>query len=108
MVNAKGGILLIDELETAIHFSVLEKIFAWFVKSCREYKVQVFASTHSLEVMDALLESLKSNNDPPGPLLEADPFRIITLKKQEQKTFTRILTGKEALDSREKFDMELR
>jgi AAA15 family ATPase/GTPase len=108
VVRAKGGILLIDELETAIHFSALEKIFKWFVKSCKEYKVQVFATTHSLEVIDAMLENVKGHSDHPSPALEIDPFRIITLKKQDQKTLARILSGQEALSSREKFEMELR
>lgn len=103
VVKAKGGILLIDELETAIHVGALNKLFMWFVKSCREFKVQVFATTHSLEVIDAMLGNVKGEND-----LSEDPFRIITLKKQDQKTLTRILTGREALSSREKFDMELR
>jgi AAA15 family ATPase/GTPase len=99
IIRAKGGILLIDEIETAIHVSALKDVFAWFVEACKRFKVQVFATTHSLEVIDAMLGCVKDDDD---------PLRIITLKKQDQKTLSRTLTGKEALDSREKFDMELR
>jgi AAA15 family ATPase/GTPase len=99
IMRAKGGILLIDEIETAIHVSGLKDIFAWFAEACKRFKVQVFATTHSLEVIDAMLGCVKDNDD---------PLRIITLKKQDQKTLSRTLTGEEALDSREKFDMELR
>jgi predicted ATP-dependent endonuclease of OLD family len=71
MVMAKDGILLIDEIETAIHIGALKNVFAWFVEACKQYKVQVFATTHSLEVIDAMLSCIKDNDD---------PLRIITLK----------------------------
>lgn len=67
--------------------------------------VQVFAPTHSQEAIDAILNSPENNNI---LTYENDPLRIITLKKQTNKTFARILTGKEALKSRNEFDMELR
>ncbi|WP_170319574.1 AAA family ATPase [Polyangium spumosum] len=50
-----GGILLIDELETAIHVSVLQHVFRWLLDACAEHDVQVFATTHSLEALDAIL-----------------------------------------------------
>ncbi|NLW46803.1 MAG: AAA family ATPase [Firmicutes bacterium] len=105
IIQAKDGILLIDEIETAIHISAFKKIFDWFVRSCRDYNVQVFGATHSQEAIDAILNSSKNNKQ---LIYEDDPLRIITLKKQTNKTFARILTGKEALKSRNEFDMELR
>jgi AAA15 family ATPase/GTPase len=47
--------LLIDELETAIHISILGKVFRWMVEACEVNNVQLFATTHSLEAIDALL-----------------------------------------------------
>jgi hypothetical protein len=55
--SVKGGVLLIDEIETAIHVSALSKVFTWLVSACKTYKVQLFATTHSLEAVDALLGS---------------------------------------------------
>ncbi len=54
-VSAKGGLLLIDEIETALHTSVLAEAFRHLLTICREHKVQVFATTHSLEAIDAML-----------------------------------------------------
>lgn len=54
-VSAKGGLLLIDEIETALHTSVLAEAFRYLVAICREHKVQLFATTHSLEAIDAML-----------------------------------------------------
>jgi AAA domain, putative AbiEii toxin, Type IV TA system len=50
-----GGVLLLDELETAIHVSALGKVFRWMLEACKQYDIQVFATTHSLEVVDAIL-----------------------------------------------------
>lgn len=51
----QGGVLLIDELETAIHVSALTKLFRWMLSACKQYNVQLFATTHSLEAVDAVL-----------------------------------------------------
>lgn len=57
VVNAKDGVLLIDEIETAVHVKALDKVFKWLVKACKLYNVQLFATTHSLEAIDAILSS---------------------------------------------------
>jgi len=59
----KGGALLIDEIETAIHKSALSKVFGWLVKACSDNNVQLFATTHSLEAVDAMLKVKKVDLD---------------------------------------------
>ena len=54
-VQARNGILLLDEVETALHPGALEGVFRFLVASCRRMNVQLFATTHSLEAVDALL-----------------------------------------------------
>lgn len=63
LASVKGGILLIDELESTIHTEALQNSFQWLVKWCTEMDVQLFATTHSLEAVDALLEVTKSDSD---------------------------------------------
>jgi AAA15 family ATPase/GTPase len=63
LVNVRGGILLIDELETSIHTESLSKSFAWLVKSCKLMNVQLFATTHRLEAIDAMLDAIDSETD---------------------------------------------
>lgn len=55
VVRAKGGLLLVDEIETGIHVSALGGVYSWLVRVCRELDVQLFVTTHSLEAIDALL-----------------------------------------------------
>ncbi len=52
--QVKGGLLLIDEIETALHVSALDDLFPWLVRIAAEQKVQVFATTHSLEAIQAI------------------------------------------------------
>lgn len=63
LASVKGGILLIDELESTIHTEALQSSFRWLVKWCVEMDVQLFATTHSLEAVDALLEVTESDSD---------------------------------------------
>ncbi len=49
-----GGLLLIDEIETGIHVSVLRRVFEWLRKWAIQFEVQIVATTHSLEALDAI------------------------------------------------------
>lgn len=62
-VQAKGGILLLDEVETALHPDALAGIFRFLVDTCREQEVQLFVTTHSLEAVDAMLGSVGEASD---------------------------------------------
>ena len=61
--RVKDGLLLVDELETAIHTRALEKTFDWLVKACVHSNVQLFATTHSLEALDSLIEVSRDSAD---------------------------------------------
>ena len=58
-----GGVLLVDEMETGIHVSVLKKVFVWLVKAASRFDVQIIATTHSLEAVDAVCDSMKDRID---------------------------------------------
>ena len=53
--KVKGGLLLVDEIETAIHVSALQALYTWLIKICQINDIQLFVTTHSLEAVDALL-----------------------------------------------------
>lgn len=56
VVKAKNGILLLDEFETAIHTSAMNKTFHWILRTCRKLNVQVFLTSHSKEAIDKVLK----------------------------------------------------
>ena len=49
ILDAKGKRLMIDEIETGIHFSRLKDFWKTVITLCKKYDVQLFATTHSLE-----------------------------------------------------------
>lgn len=60
---AKGGVLLLDEVETALHPEALGGMFRFLVETCRETRVQLVVTTHSLEAVDAMLNSVGEESD---------------------------------------------
>lgn len=51
---ARGGIVLIDEIEAALHISALGRFIPWFTQACIDNDVQVIATTHSLEAITTI------------------------------------------------------
>ena len=57
-----GGVLLIDEVEVGMHTSVLSEVFRWLGQACLKLGIQLFATTHSLEAVDAIVASLPDDS----------------------------------------------
>lgn len=103
IASSAGGVLLIDEIDTAIHSKYYDDIFRFLIKACRQYNVQLFITTHNIEAVDALLATQDYQEQS-----HADEINVITLKKEPQRTFTRILSGREVFNNREAFNFEVR
>ncbi|WP_432300580.1 AAA family ATPase [Anaerobutyricum soehngenii] len=99
VVKAKDGILLLDEFETAIHTSAMNKTFRWILKTCRKLNVQVFLTSHSQEAIDKVL---KCDSE-----IQKD-IALYTLYKEQEETFVRRLSGKEAVEAQDNMGLELR
>jgi len=56
IISSKGGVLLVDEVENGLHHSVLSSIWGVILHSAVTHDVQVFATTHSLEAINAAVE----------------------------------------------------
>ena len=50
---SKGGVLLIDEFENGLHWSVQEKIWEMIFTLANDLEIQVFATTHSEDAVKA-------------------------------------------------------
>ena len=101
VLAAKNGVLLVDEFETAIHTSVMTKLFTWIFKTCKEYNVQLFLTTHSKEALQKVL-ALNS-----APELK-DEITLFTLYKVDGKNIVRRLSAERAIEADENFGQELR
>lgn len=100
ILYCQNGVVLIDEIDNAIHTSAFERVFSWFIAACKKYHVQAFVSTHSAEAIDAIIDVTDDDDD----------LRIITLRKDSKSGITRhkIRNGAEARSDRKEFEMELR
>lgn len=103
IAKAAGGILLIDEIETAIHKKYYDDIFRFIVKACKAFDVQVFITTHSLEAIDGLLATQDYEEQK-----EEDSISVVTLKRENNNTYSRVLSGREVAQNREAFGFEVR
>jgi AAA15 family ATPase/GTPase len=57
--NARGGIVLIDEIDNGLHFSTLKSLWKSVVTTAKKCNVQVFVTTHNHETIKYLSESLQ-------------------------------------------------
>lgn len=53
--SASGGVLLVDEIESAIHIEAFFDVYTWMTRVAKEFNVQIIATTHSIEAVDAVL-----------------------------------------------------
>ena len=54
VANAKGGVLLVDEIDTGLHYSVMGDMWRMVSKRAAVLDVQVFATTHSRDCYESL------------------------------------------------------
>ncbi|MBR2810779.1 MAG: ATP-binding protein [Solobacterium sp.] len=103
IAGARGGILLIDEIETSIHKQYHDDIFRFVTKACLQYNVQLFITTHSLEAVDGILKTQDYDKSP-----DNDSINVITLRKEGNKTLSRSLSGAEVYKNRVDFGFDVR
>ena len=90
IANARNGLSMIDEFETAIHMSAIKDTFLHIITEIERYDVQLFLSSHS---KDAITELLTINDK------IRDMTNIYTLHSRNGKTLVRRMNGKEALNA---------
>lgn len=68
IATARSGVVLIDEIENGIHYSVMSRVWSAIGQAAKEYNVQLFATTHSWECIEAAHEAFAKE--------EPYPFRM--------------------------------
>jgi len=51
--NARGGVVLVDEIENGLHYSALYKLWQVLADVSSQFNTQIFATTHSRECIEA-------------------------------------------------------
>jgi AAA15 family ATPase/GTPase len=60
--GSKGGILLVDEIDTGLHFTAMLSMWKMIWKTAKDLNVQVFATTHSRDCWESLAEIAENEN----------------------------------------------
>ena len=88
--GARHGLLLVDDVELAIHTRMLEKSINWLVSACIQNNVQLFVTTHSLEAVDEIIDACKDD------AIDLVAYRLyknserITSKRSDKGLITRL------------------
>ncbi|GAB4453851.1 MAG: AAA family ATPase [Armatimonadaceae bacterium] len=69
ILNSRNGFLLIDEFENGLHYTVQVDIWRHLFKLARRYNVQVFATTHSWDCIEAFQQASVEDEDPKSGML---------------------------------------
>jgi len=97
--SVRNGVLLIDEIEAALHVSVLNSVLETLRWAADLYNVQVFATTHSLEAVDAVIKAFS------GREASLSGFRLDRLK---ENTFVTAYPGPLLRETRYEMGFEIR
>lgn len=60
---AADGYLLIDEIDTGLHWTIMKDVWRLLVEVAKKSKVQIFATTHSLDCIKGLGALMRSHPD---------------------------------------------
>jgi len=69
LVNARDGILLIDEFENGLHYSVQPELWQLIFQIASRLNVQVFATTHSWDCIEGFQKAAQENTQEEGSLI---------------------------------------
>lgn len=91
--------LTVDEIENGVHHSLLGPLWSWIAKVSKKKGLQIFATTHSEECMQAAASAFKELDD--------DGLRVIRLDRREHETRAAVY-DKELVLSAERTGVEIR
>ncbi|MDN3233103.1 AAA family ATPase [Priestia megaterium] len=95
---AENGVLLIDEIENAIHYSLLKDFATLIQQLANRFNVQVFMTSHSKECIDAFI-----NND-----FENENISAYRLENYEGTIACKYISGEKLQRLIKSIDLDLR
>jgi hypothetical protein len=99
IANVRGGIVFIDEIENGLHYSIQKDVWSAVAHAARRCNVQVFATTHSYECIEAAHRAFEE-------IGEYD-FRYFRLERRDEQIVP-VSLGRDALEVVERSDLEIR
>jgi len=86
IATVPSGVLLLDEVETGLHHSVMVQVWQAIAEAARRADVQVFATTHSYECIQAAQQAFQAQESPGLRLFRldwiGDEIRVAVYKQE--------------------------
>lgn len=96
--TAPGGVVFIDEFESSIHYSILEKVWNIISEAAREKDCQLFVATHSKECISAAAVGIAKEMS----------MQYIRLDKVGDASVDPVVYSREDLQNADAYDFEVR
>ena len=77
--NMSGGVILIDEIENGLHYSIQEILWEAIFEAAIAFNVQVFAATHSYENIKSFSAAYEKSGD------RDDKLRLFRMESEKDK-----------------------
>jgi len=90
LTNSQNGILLIDEIESGLHYSVLPDVWKLIFKTAKDLNVQVFATTHSKDCVEAFAQAAYDS---------PEDGMLIRLERQGEKIIAKTIEEEMLVDA---------
>ncbi len=100
LVNTKDGILLIDEIESGLHYSVQPDMWRLIFETAAKLNVQAFATTHSWDCIEAFQEAAEAHPE--------EGVLISLRRKQQEEGIAAVLFDEKDLESVTRSYIEVR
>jgi predicted ATPase len=75
LVSARGGVLLLDEVENGIHFAAQEHLWQLIFRLAHQLNTQVFATSHSWDCIEAFQQAAALDPNEEAVLVRLDVHR---------------------------------
>ncbi len=91
--SCRDGVLFVDEIESGLHYSVLPDVWKLIFKTAEDLNVQVFATTHSYDCIEAFAQAAIEDEESKGNLIRLENknglIKAVTFSEDELETVTR-------------------
>lgn len=98
MSDVPSGVIFIDEIENGIHYSIQKQVWKAIRRFAHSFDVQIVATTHSYEMIEAAHEAFKDDDD--------YEFRYHRLDRKPDGNIEAITYNKFGMDAVAAFDFE--
>jgi AAA15 family ATPase/GTPase len=90
LFHCKNGLLLLDEIENGLHYSILLDVWRMIFKTAKDLNVQIFVTTHSSDCVKAFQRAAEEDKEDDGMLIrlarKGDKIKAILFSEEELET----------------------